>query len=224
MSYYTLLMRFHAPMQSYGLHQGHDERGTEMYPTKSAVIGLVANALGRRRNDSIDDLRALRLGIRVDDEGQILRDFQTVRGAIGANNRKKHNAVRNKFYLQDAMFLVGLETEDAWLLQAIKSALKRPARPLFLGRKSCPPSLPVYLPMGFYKQPLEKALSSYPWLRTGIFYPKNSIPENVPVTYVIEDNTGIPVMDNPKDFMSHQRGWRRTKETKGDIGLCISTS
>lgn len=220
---YTLLMRFHAPMQSYGLHQGHDERGTEMYPTKSAVIGLVANALGRRRGDSIDDLRALRLGIRVDDEGEILRDFQTVRGAIGANNRKIHNVVRNKFYLQDAMFLVGLEGERS-LLEAIKSALKRPARPLFLGRKSCPPSSPIYLPKGLINKALEKALASYPWLRTGIFYPNHSIPENVHVTYVIEDNTGTPVMDNPKDFMSHQRGWRRTKETKGDIGLCISTS
>lgn len=220
---YTLLMRFHAPMQSYGLHQGHDERGTEMYPTKSAVIGLVANALGKRRNDSIDDLRALRLGIRVDDEGQILRDFQTVRGAIGANNRKTHNVARNKFYLQDAMFLVGLEGERS-LLETIKSALKRPARPLFLGRKSCPPSSPIYLSEGLINQPLEKALSSYPWLRTGIFYPDQGIPENVPVTYVIEGDTGIPVMDNPKGFTSRQRSWRRTETTKGDIGLCISTS
>lgn len=44
-----------------------------------------------------------------------------------------------RHYLQDAVFLVGLESEDTALLQELETALKHPVYPLYLGRRSCPP-------------------------------------------------------------------------------------
>lgn len=50
-----------------------------------------------------------------------------------------------RHYLQDAVFLVGLESEDTALLQELETALKYPVYPLYLGRRSCPPTLPLCL-------------------------------------------------------------------------------
>ena len=66
----TLLLRLAAPIQSWGIDK-FERRGTERIPTKSGVIGLVAAALGRRRNDQIEDLNALRFGVRIDKEGKL---------------------------------------------------------------------------------------------------------------------------------------------------------
>lgn len=43
------------------------------------------------------------------------------------------------------VFLVGLESEDTALLQELETALKHPVYPLYLGRRSCPPTLPLCL-------------------------------------------------------------------------------
>ena len=76
----TLLMRLAAPLQSWGAEAKFDWRKTNREPTKSGVIGLLAAALGRRRDDSLEDLNRLRFGVRVDQEGELLHDFHMVRG------------------------------------------------------------------------------------------------------------------------------------------------
>jgi len=71
-------------------------------------------------------------------------DFHT---ANREEDRKKGKApyVTYRHYLQDAVFLVGLESEDTALLQELETALKHPVYPLYLGRRSCPPTLPLCL-------------------------------------------------------------------------------
>lgn len=150
----TLLMRLAAPMQSWGVDK-FERRGTERTPTKSGVIGMVAAALGRQRNEKIDDLRALHFGIRVDREGTLLRDFHTAKS-------QKSAYVTVRYYLSDAIFLVGLEGEDAFLEQ-IEHALHHPAFPLFLGRRSCPPEGKLSLGIRTEKKLLQ-SLQEEPWL------------------------------------------------------------
>lgn len=151
----TLLLRLAAPMQSWGMEAKFDRRTTERAPTKSGVTGLVAAALGRRRNESVDDLSALRFGVRIDREGVLLRDYHTAKSLRSAY-------VTNRYYLSDAMFLAGLEGEEA-LLRDIDAALRRPAFPLFLGRRSCPPAGKVSL--GIREGlALEEALAREPML------------------------------------------------------------
>lgn len=128
----TLLLRLAAPMQAWGAEAKFDRRTTQREPTKSGVTGLVAAALGRKRDESIDDIAALRFGVRADKPGVLLRDYHTAKS-------DKSAYVTNRYYLADAVFVAGLEGDDE-LLEKIDVALQRPMYPLFLGRRSCPPS------------------------------------------------------------------------------------
>ncbi|HWQ11340.1 MAG TPA: type I-E CRISPR-associated protein Cas5/CasD [Roseiflexaceae bacterium] len=78
----TLFLRLEGPLQSWGLRSRWGERDTAQEPTKSGVLGLLGCALGLRRDD--DRLRALsdelRMGVRVDLPGTLLRDYHTTGG------------------------------------------------------------------------------------------------------------------------------------------------
>ena len=70
-------------MQSWGNHArgaNRAHRTTHSRPTKSGVIGLVANALGRDFADSISDLAVLNFGVRADIPGRLEVDFHTAGG------------------------------------------------------------------------------------------------------------------------------------------------
>jgi CRISPR system Cascade subunit CasD len=127
----TLLLRLAAPLQSWGTESKFERRATGCEPSKSGVIGLIAAALGRRRDESLDDLIALKFGVRVVKPGKVMMDFHIARSA-------KQTYVTKRYYLEDAEFLVGLEG-DVEFLQTLELAIKAPYFPLFLGRRSCPP-------------------------------------------------------------------------------------
>jgi CRISPR system Cascade subunit CasD len=127
----TLLIRLAAPLQAWGVDAKFDRRLTERVPTKSGILGLAAAALGRRRNESLEELQALRFGVRVDRQGVLMRDYHTAKSVKAAY-------VTNRYYLSDAVFLAGLEG-DGILLEEIEHALQHPVFPLFLGRRSCLP-------------------------------------------------------------------------------------
>lgn len=164
----TLLLRLQGPMQSWGTTSRFDERDTQLEPSKSGVLGLICAALGRDRSESVDDLAALQMGVRVDREGVVLRDYQTATGIVNAAGKvdMKRTVVSPRYYLCDAAFLVGFEGERS-LLDQIHQALKTPHWPLSLGRKGCLPSPPVYLPDGVRDSALQEALRDYPELIKG---------------------------------------------------------
>lgn len=164
----TLLLRLQGPMQSWGTTSRFDERDTQLEPSKSGVLGLICASLGRDRSESVDDLAALQMGVRVDREGVVLRDYQTATGIVNAAGKvdMKRTVVSPRYYLSDAAFLVGFEGERS-LLDQIHQALKTPHWPLSLGRKGCLPSPPVYLPDGVRDSDLLAALRDYPELVKG---------------------------------------------------------
>ena len=114
----TLLLRLAAPLQSYGGESKYDVRMTGKEPTKSAVVGLLAAALGRKRDESVDDLSRLRFGVRVDQEGTLIRDLHTAK-------RDKLAYLTTRYYLSDAVFLVGLESDDEAFLEMLDTALQQ---------------------------------------------------------------------------------------------------
>ena len=73
----VLVLRLAGPMQSWGSDSRFTRRSTEAFPTKSALVGLLGAAQGRRRSDPIEDLAELSVAVRVDQPGQLLRDFHT---------------------------------------------------------------------------------------------------------------------------------------------------
>lgn len=151
----TLLLRLSAPMQSWGSDARFDVVGTRREPTKSGVLGMIAAAMGCSRDAFPTQLNGLRFGVRVDREGTLLRDYHTVHTADGTSY------VTQRYYLCDALFLVGLEGDES-LLREIAHALTHPYYPLYLGRRSCPPV--GQLVLGTRPLTLTEALTQEPWL------------------------------------------------------------
>jgi CRISPR system Cascade subunit CasD len=156
---HSLVLRLAGPLQSWGGRGQFNRRDTLDEPTKSGIVGLLAAAQGRRRQDPIEDLVGLALGVRVDQPGSLLRDYHTVsdhrgrpllsasvnaKGAQKPTGPAKYTHVTHRFYLQDAVFVaaVGGPTE---LLVTLAGALRRPEFPLALGRRACVPTQPLLL-------------------------------------------------------------------------------
>lgn len=139
----TLLLRLAAPLQSWGADSKFEIRKTNREPTKSGVIGLLAAALGLARDDdqALQRLNGLRFAVRVDQEGQLLRDYHTANNptpdqvweARSRGKAPRAPYVTKRYYLSDAIFLVGLESEDEALLQQLQQALAHPVYPCVLG-------------------------------------------------------------------------------------------
>lgn len=128
----TLLLRLAGPLQSWGTASRFVRRGTDRWPSRSGVIGLLAAARGLRRTDPLEELLTLRIGVRIDSAGRLERDFQTAQGM----------PLSYRFYLADAVFVAGVEG-DPNLLAGLAEALRHPHFPLYLGRRACPPAGPV---------------------------------------------------------------------------------
>lgn len=191
----TLLLRFAGPLQAWGADSRFDVRRTNREPTKSGAIGLIASALGLRRDAPLDELNRLYFGVRVDREGVLLRDLHTVR------KDKNTSYMTTRYYLSDAVFLIGLHSDDEALMQRLEHAVRNPAHPLFLGRRSCPPEGRVCL--GLRQIPLEEALKSEP----SLIPPKPSKPgEPQRARIVLDDPHGTARLnDLPVSFSPYNR-------------------
>jgi CRISPR system Cascade subunit CasD len=191
----TLLLRFAAPLQAWGVDSKFNRRTTEREPTKSGVIGFLAAALGRRREESIADLASLKFGVRADQPGQLLRDFHTA-------HSKTDPFVTQRYYLADAVFLVGLEGADAFL-QTLEAAVLTPEFPLYLGRRSCPPAGQVSL--GMRQKPLREALIEETW-QASQWYRKRAA-SDVKLTLVCDSEHPSALLrrDLPISFSQRQR-------------------
>lgn len=171
----VLLLRLAAPLQSWGEAGSFNRRDTRPEPTKSGIIGMLAAALGWSRDSDLTELTKLQLGVRVDQPGSLLRDYHTVSDYRGVPLRQagvnakgvqkftapaKHTHQTWRYYLQDAVFVAGVAGPRA-TVESLAKAVSRPAFPLALGRRSCPPTQPMNL--GLRDGALLTALESEPW-------------------------------------------------------------
>ncbi|GIW07768.1 MAG: type I-E CRISPR-associated protein Cas5/CasD [Dehalococcoidia bacterium] len=187
----VLLLRLEGPLQSWGTRSRWDVRDTGPLPTKSGVIGLLGCALGYPSGDPRleSELAAgLRFGVRVDRPGSVLRDYQIVSGYLPtAEGTYRHSGVKTasslarleadpeavpatipspRLYLEDAAFLVALEATAAAaprLLDQCAAAVQRPRWPLYLGRKACVPTRPIFEQFTDEYDGIEDALRRHAW-------------------------------------------------------------
>ena len=163
-----LLLRLEGPLISFGAPIVDQIGAIQEFPGLSMVAGLLANALGYDHRDfaktqALQD--RLEFACRRDRDGMKLTDYHTVdlgqehlvdtgwttwgrceeRGK-GAATSGTH--IRLRDYWADSAFTLALALADGVAppgLDGISAALERPARPLFLGRKCCLPSVPLLL-------------------------------------------------------------------------------
>jgi len=145
-----LVMKLQGPMQAWGGHTYEDLRHSELIPTRSGLLGLLGACLGVQRKDvqGLETLSfSLSIAVRMDSSPKRMTDFHTVLDARKVDGSvNKNPVVSRREYLCDAVFTVLLwERNHAEVtLDRIKQALCRPVFTPFLGRRSCPISVPLF--------------------------------------------------------------------------------
>ncbi|WP_406107076.1 type I-E CRISPR-associated protein Cas5/CasD [Micromonospora globbae] len=207
----VLLLRLAGPLQAWGASSRFTQRHTEIAPTKSGVIGLLAAARGLRRTDPLTELLGLDFGVRIDQPGQLLRDFQVARPLDGGASMP----LTNRYYLSDAVFLAAIGG-DRELLDGLDEAVRRPRFPLYLGRRSCPPVAPITL--GVHPGTIAEVLSDWPWqaakrLREshGLTVPLEVLSDAPPGAEITETLQDAPISFDPA---RRQYGWRAVVRTR----------
>ncbi len=199
---HTLLLRFAAPLQSWGVSSRFSLRDTGKEPSKSGVIGLLCAALGLARdeantnNPQFAELLTLLMGVRVNREGVLQKDYHTAQNIAKADGGTKETELSTRHYLADADFLVGLESENLQLLQTLQAALERPCWQLFLGRKAFVPAVPIHFPNG---------------LQTGLAL-REALQEVVLTDFVVEAKDLRIIIEDAGGT-----------ETRHDVPLCFAT-
>lgn len=157
-----LILRLDGPMQAWGTHTYEDFRPSNLYPTRSGLLGLLAACLGIERRDHVgqSDLAAsVEFSVRIDTTverlgreepfakpGIKLPDFHTVKDARKVDgSANKFPVVSRREYLFDAAFTaaVGEQAAARYTLDDLADALRRPCYTPTLGRRACPPTLPL---------------------------------------------------------------------------------
>lgn len=203
----SVLLRLEGPLQSWGTQGRFGIRDTDREPSKSGVLGLVGAAMGMARGDVelLRQLRALSMAVRVDREGAVLRDYHTAGGGLFKGGRHAvwgtggKTALTERFYLTDASFLAALGGEDHGLVDRVAAALRQPVWPLFLGRRACVPSAPVYA--GLVSVDPASALRTVPWEACT----QEPRPERLRLITETEPGAGQPRQDDPESFALYGR-------------------
>ncbi|MFJ9590700.1 type I-E CRISPR-associated protein Cas5/CasD [Streptomyces acidicola] len=201
----VLTLRLDGPLQAWGASARFARRTTESAPTKSGVIGMLAAAQGMDRgNDAqLARLAALRFGVRIDQPGTRLRDYQTAQHQI----TQASMPVSERYYLADAVFVAAVEGDDD-LVDQLDAALRAPVHAPFLGRRSCPPARPVQLGVRRGAD-LVRALRDEPWQAAAWYRRGHRRQSTVQLTVLREAHPGEPgadlVRDQPLSFAAEQR-------------------
>jgi CRISPR system Cascade subunit CasD len=173
-----LLFRLYGPLCSWGDIAVGEVRPSFAHPTKSAVLGLVAAALGIKRDE--DEKHAALadsygFAVFVEDMGRPLSDYHTIQVPPGKERyasrrdeltRKSKDELKTilstRDYRTDAVYTVALweKSPGAWSMEDIREHLKKPKFTLYLGRKSCPLAIdlqPQIVPAPSLREAFEKS-------------------------------------------------------------------
>jgi len=153
-----LALLLDGPMQSWGHTSRFERRTTLLHPTRSAILGVIAAALGIDKHgpteaEHLARFSALRITVvtlprRSRRDGDLLiqrlEDYHTVTGIRRASGKVDDDATVQTYrhYLLDARFGALLEGSSD-RLHEIAAALRNPKWGIWLGRKCCLPASPV---------------------------------------------------------------------------------
>lgn len=166
----TIVLKLAGPLQSWGTDSHFETRKTDRYPSKSAVIGLIAASFGYRRDDDTQIMRLneLDFAVRIDQQGKLLRDYHTA-VKYKPDGSFERTYVTNRYYLQDAVFVVAIGHEDEAFMNRVEDALMYPYFQPFMGRRSLP--LPADFIVSVTNASVIDSIRKVPW-QAGPWYQK----------------------------------------------------
>lgn len=155
-----LALRLQAPLLSFGNESRFNQRLTALLPSKSVVAGMLCAARGLYRGSAeeraflgqIADMPMLAVavprGLATGGQGRVLSagrtvDYHTVQGTRKAKGGIKDCHITMRHYLHDSAFAVFLNGPRT-VLEDTAKALQNPVWGLWIGRKCCIPSAPVF--------------------------------------------------------------------------------
>ena len=154
-----LILKLQGPLQSWGTHTYEDYRPSNLFPTHSGLLGLLAACLGIKRQhpERLQELdRSLEFAVRADQirsnhgnrlHTTKLNDFHTIINARKVDGKiNKFPVISRREYLCDASFTVAIRAalQATISLDDLDAAVRRPYYTPFLGRRSCPLSRPLW--------------------------------------------------------------------------------
>lgn len=176
-----LLFRLYGPMASWGEIAVGESRHSAVYPGKSALLGLLAAALGIRRGEEQRQAAlatGYRFAVKVISTGHPLRDYHTTqapdsvgkfvyrtrRDELVMGKERLGTILSSREYRCDSLNLVAVAVEEGapYSLAELRDALLKPRFHLYLGRKSCPLAAPLN-PLVRTASGFGEALDSYPY-------------------------------------------------------------
>lgn len=157
-----LIFQIYAPLTSWGEPAVGEVRHSNIIPSRSALLGFLAAALGIRRNDECIDAFNQHYHVAVRpfvDKSRWFSDFHTVQmpkankkdvfytrfDEIRRNPQDLETLLTKREYYNDVYYqIVITETKGApYSVEQIKQALLTPVFHLYVGRKNSPLSLPL---------------------------------------------------------------------------------
>lgn len=156
-----LVFQIYGPMASWGDIAVGETRRSAAHPSKSAILGLLAAALGIDRDDEAvhkEMAEAYKIAVKVLSMGSLLIDYHTVQ--VPPQQRKASFRTRkdelssgrlgtllsSREYRCDAVYIAAVWADQQavpFSFDQLAEALKEPKYSLYLGRKSCPPATPL---------------------------------------------------------------------------------
>lgn len=227
----TLLLYLSGPQQSWGSSSRFNSRDTERYPTYSGVIGLVACAMGIKRDDTeaLSELIELKMSVRIDQPGDIRTDWQVAHKQnieIDKSNRFNsacHHVVSevnkdatyagNRTYLSDAKFIVGLTGENE-LITRIMQSIRNPKWAPYLGRRAFVPDAPLFFDV-IDGDDVLSIFNEIPWKASDRYQKKHKVDSVIlwidgrfsanekPVTSIIRKDMPVSFSSRHRKYLSH---------------------
>lgn len=171
-----LVFRLYGPLASWGQAAVGGNRPTGMQPTRSAILGLLGAALGIKREETeyLDALQqSVQIAVKQTVPSSLLRDYHTAqvpsankkvihrtrKSELSEPNLKLNTILSSRDYRCDGLWIVAISLikEAVYQLPQLQQALLTPVYCLSLGRKCCPPALPL-MPTLVQTETLRQAL------------------------------------------------------------------
>jgi CRISPR system Cascade subunit CasD len=195
-----LILRLQGPMQAWGRESFEGLRPSELFPGRSALLGLLGACLGIERTDR-EQQQALAdsvaFAVRVDRQGQKMTDYHTVKDAReDYRGLKSHDTIQTwREYWQDACYTVAVwnNEEPAISLETIEHAVRQPVYTPVLGRRSCPLGRPLFETV----LSAESALSALAQtgINQGVIYSEEETASGIPLR-----KRDVPIIHQPRQF------------------------